>query len=406
MKNHLHIFQWSLFDFANSIYATIIASLVFPVYFKTVVCEDQPIGDFYLSVGINIAMVSSAILNPICGAVSDHASSKKRFLFFFTALSVVFSALLFFAAKGTIFIAVAFFALSNIGFQTGMAFYDAFIPEIAVESEYNRVSGIGYGVGYLGSIAALALTMALKSNPPLLFVACAVGFALFSVPLFLFLPERRFERPRPPEGYARYGIAKVMKTLRGLNRHPDLRNYLIAFFFYIDAVETIIVFASVYATSTLHFSMTELVALFAVVQITAMLGSFVFGAIGERIGLVRSLFINILCWLGITLAVFFTADKTTFFVVGALAGTFLGSTQSVSRALMAKLMPFEMRAELFGFYALMDKTSTIVGPLTFGLVSWLTGSERLAILSMSALFLTGFVLLFRVHERPTTDAPA
>ncbi|MBI3395160.1 MAG: MFS transporter, partial [Spirochaetia bacterium] len=181
MKNRVHVFNWSLFDFANSIYATIIASLVFPVYFKTVVCDDKPIGDFYLSVGIDVAMISSAILNPICGAMSDHSSSKKKFLFGFTALSVLFSALLYFTGSGTIFIAVAFFALSNVGFQTGMTFYDAFIPEMVDEKDYNRVSGIGYGVGYLGSIAALGLTMALKSNPPLLFVACAGGFALFSV---------------------------------------------------------------------------------------------------------------------------------------------------------------------------------------------------------------------------------
>lgn len=402
MKNRVRVFNWSLFDFANSIYATIIASLVFPVYFKTVVCEDKPIGDFYLSLGINIAMVSSAILNPICGAVSDRTSSKKKFLFFFTALSVVFSALLYFTAPGTIFIGVAFFALSNIGFQTGMTFYDAFIPEISEEKDYNRVSGIGYGVGYLGSIAALAMTMALKSNPLLLFAACGAGFALFSLPLFIFLPEKKFNHSRPEEGYVTYGIQKVLHTFREMNKHPDLRNFLLAFFFYIDAVETIIVFASVYATSTLHFSMTELVILFTIVQVTAMAGSFLFGAIGEKIGLLRSLFINIICWLGITISVFLTNDKISFYVIGGLAGTFLGSTQSVSRALMARLMPFEMRAELFGFYALMDKTSTIVGPLTFGLISWLTGSEKLAVLSMGALFLLGFGLLFRVKEKPVS----
>ncbi|MBI3396028.1 MAG: MFS transporter, partial [Spirochaetia bacterium] len=186
------------------------------------------------------------------------------------------------------------------------------------------------------------------------------------------------------------------RTIADLKNHPNLRNYLIAFFFYIDAVETIIVFASVYATSTLHFSLTELVYLFAVVQVTAMMGAFVFGAIGERIGLLRSLYINISCWILITGAVFFTNDKMSFFVIAAAAGTFMGATQSVSRALMARLMPVEMRAEIFGFYALMDKTSTLVGPLTFGLVSWLTGSEKYAVLSMAALFVLGMVLLLRV----------
>ncbi|MBC8485156.1 MAG: MFS transporter, partial [Bacteroidetes bacterium] len=170
MKNKSQVFFWSLFDFANSSYAVIIVAFVFAVFFKSVIAEAKPIGDFYWSLGINISMIVAAVISPVLGAIADRSSSKKKFLAFFSALCIVGTALMYFTGKGAIAFALFLFILSNIGFQVGLAFYDAFIPEMVEEKYYNKVSGIGYAVGYIGSLLSVVLVFPLKDNPNLLFV--------------------------------------------------------------------------------------------------------------------------------------------------------------------------------------------------------------------------------------------
>ncbi|MBC8486091.1 MAG: MFS transporter, partial [Bacteroidetes bacterium] len=191
MKNKRQVFYWSLFDFANSSYATIIVAFVFAVYFKNIISSGRPISDFYWSLGINISMISTAIINPILGAIADRSSTKKKFLAFFSALCIAGTALMYYTGEGTIALALILFVLSNIGFQAGMTFYDAFIPEMVEEKYYNKVSGIGYAVGYIGSLLSVVLVFPLKDNPNLLFVVTAFIFTIFSLPLFLFLKEEK-----------------------------------------------------------------------------------------------------------------------------------------------------------------------------------------------------------------------
>ena len=403
MKNKLQVFYWSLFDFANSSYATIIVAFVFAVYFKTVISSGKPISDFYWSLGINISMITTAIINPIFGAIADRSSTKKKFLAFFSALCIVGTALMYYTGEGTIALALILFILSNIGFQAGMTFYDAFIPEMVEEKYYNKVSGIGYAVGYIGSLLSVVLVFPLKDNPNLLFVVTAFIFTIFSLPLFLFLKEEKIQHEKPIEGYIRFGIEKVSATIKNIKSYNNLKNFLLSFFFYIDAVNTIIFFAGIYASTTLGFSITELAMFFIIVQITAMIGSFLFGFIGDTIGILRSIVITLIFWCLITIFVFITNDKDSFFIIGGFAGLFLGSTQALSRTMMSKLVPFKSKTEFFGFYALLDKTSTLLGPLTFGLVSWLTGSQKFAVLSVGVFFVVGMLLLKRVKENTNEE---
>lgn len=399
MKKKSQLISWYLFDFGNSSYATIIVAFVFAVYFKSVISSNEPIGDFYWSLAINIAMIVSAVLNPVCGAIADLSSNKKKFLFFFTILCVIPTALMYFTGEGTVFFALILFIISNIGFQTGMTFYDSFIPEISEPKNYNKVSSTGYAVGYIGSIISVAMVFPLKDNPNLLFVICALFFLFFSLPLFLILKEKNVVKGKLNESIIKYGFSKVLNTLKNINHYRNLKNFLISFFLYIDAVNTIIFFAGIYASTTLNFETLELAVFFLIVQITAMLGSFLFGFIGDKIGILKSIFINLIMWTLITLAVFFTNDKTSFYIIGGFAGTFLGSTQSLSRAMMARLVPLEFKTEFFGFYSLFDKTSTLLGPLTFGLVSWLSGSQKFAVLSVGVFFILGMLLLSKVKEK-------
>lgn len=411
MKNKSQVFVWYLFDFANSFYATIIVAFVFAVYFTDVICSKEPIGDFYWSLGITISMIISAVLNPVCGAIADYTSNKKKFLFYFTMLAVISTALMYFTGEGKILFALVLFIASNIGFQTGLTFYDAFISDIVEERFYNKVSATGYAVGYAGSLLSVIMVFPLKDNPEILFILTAAAFLIFSLPLFLFLKEKRINTDYKKINFIGYGFKKVFNTIKNINKYKNLRNYLLAFFLYIDAVNTIIFFSGIYAKKTLGFSTIDLAIFFLIVQITAMAGSFIFGYLGDRLGILRSIMITLIVWTAIIFWIFFFIDKESyfsvpfvylkvhsFFIIGGLAGLFLGSTQSLSRTLMTKLTPFEIKTEFFGFYALFDKTSTLLGPLTFGLVSWLTGSQKFAVLSIGLFFLLGMLLLRRVKE--------
>lgn len=412
MKNKLQVFIWALYDFANSTYAVIIVAFVFAVFFVDVVCEGSNIGDFYWSLGINISMGISAALNPICGAIADRYSKKKSFLFLFTLLAVIPTMLMFFSDRGMVLYALILFIISNIGFQTSLTFYDAFISDIVEEKYYNKVSSLGYAFGYLGSLMSLGLVFPLSNNPQILFLLTGVLFAFFAAPLFIWLKEKKVDVPISQLSLfenVMFGIRKVWNTIKNISKYANLSNYLIAYFFYIDAVNTIIFFSGIYAKKTLEFQMTELAVFFILVQITAMIGSLIFAYVGDKLGILRSIYLNIIIWLAIVLVIFFVVDKDTvliiggckvhyFFLIGGIAGTFLGSIQSLSRALMTKLTPFETKTEFFGFYSLFDKTSTLLGPLTFGLVSWLSRSQKLAVLSVGAFFVFGFLLLLRVKE--------
>jgi MFS transporter, UMF1 family len=417
MKNKQQVFIWTLFDFANSSYAVIVVAFVFAVYFTDVVCAKQPIGDLYWSIGINISMIISALLNPIFGAIADRTSNKKYYLLLFTLLCIVPTALMYFTGPGTIIFGLILFIVSNIGFQTGLTFYDAFISDMVEEKDYNKVSSYGYAVGYVGSLAAVLLVFPLKDNYNLLFLISAIFFLVFSIPLFLFLKEKKnvvMNNDKSVSNIA-YGFKKVIDTIKHINNYKNLRNFLAAYFLYIDSVNTIIFFSGIYAKKSLNFETIELAIFFVIVQITAMIGSLVFAKLGDTLGVKKSIVVNILFWIAILIFIFIFVEVDSyliiggmrihyFFIVGGFAGLFLGSTQSLSRTLMTELTPFEIKTEFFGFYSLFEKTSTLVGPLTFGLISWLTGSQKLAIFSLTGFFLLGLWMLKYVKEESPNKA--
>jgi len=406
MRNKGQVFIWTLFDFANSSYAVIVVAFVFAVYFTDVVCAKQPIGDLYWSIGINVSMIISAILNPVFGAIADRSSNKKHYLLLFTLLCIIPTALMYFTDAGTILFALVLFVISNIGFQTGLTFYDAFISDMVDEKDYNKVSSYGYAVGYVGSLASVLLVFPLKDNFGLLFLVTALFFLVFSLPLFLFLKEKKKDVIESTGGLSNiaYGLKKVIDTVKNIKKYKNLRNFLLAYFLYIDSVNTIIFFSGIYAKKSLNFETIELAIFFIIVQITAMIGSLIFAKLGDTLGVKKSIVVNILFWIAILVFIFVFVEVDSylavggmkihyFFIVGGFAGLFLGSTQSLSRTLMTELTPFDFKTEFFGFYSLFEKTSTLIGPITFGLISWLTGSQKLAIFSLTAFFLVGLWML-------------
>lgn len=419
-QNRYHIFVWTLFDFANTSYSIVVVTFIFAVYFKETISLGKPVGDLYWSLGISISMIITAILSPILGAIADYSAGKKRFLLFFTLLCIVSTALLYFLSAGDILWGLVLFILANIGFEAGLVFYDAYLPELTTVKNYGRVSGYGFAMGYLGSLAILLIAYPfIKQN--LIretFPLSALFFLIFAAPLFLVLSDSR-KKIDKPRSYIAIGLYRVSSTIKNLKHYKNLATFLIAFFFYIEGVNTVIFFAGNYAKSTLNFSMNELIVFFLIVQTTAILGSLTFGIISDSIGQKRSLVISLSIWLFTIVFAYFTSDinssfvkflakffnisstemiRALFYVVGLLAGSVMGATQSTSRSLMSKLTPEDKKTEFFGFYSLFGKSSAIVGPLVFGLVSYATGSQRIAILSLGLFFIIGLTILKNVED--------
>ncbi|MCB9220160.1 MAG: MFS transporter [Ignavibacteriales bacterium] len=426
-QNKFKIFVWTLYDFANTSYSIVVVTFIFAVYFKEVIADKQPIGDLYWSMGISISMILTAIISPILGAISDHSAGKKRFLLLFTLICIISTSLLYFTGSGDILFALILFILANIGFEAGLVFYDAFLPEITQPNTYGRVSGYGFAMGYLGSLIVLALSFPFITSGSIkeTFPLAALFFFVFAIPIFIFLKDSRKDVSRDIS-YIKIGLNRVFTTITHLKDYKNLALFLLAFFCYIEGVNTVIFFAGNYAFSTLNFTMEELIAFFIIVQTTAIFGSILFGIISDTIGQKKSIIISLYIWIFTVLLAYFTSSNDnylvntfadllnntnkeimikSFYLVGLLAGSVMGATQSTSRSLMSKLTPDEKKTEFFGFYSLFGKSSAVVGPLVFGLVSFISGNQRYAILSVGLFFILGLFVLHFVKDslKPTKN---
>ncbi|MBK9099175.1 MAG: MFS transporter [bacterium] len=399
MKEKGRVFVWTLFDFANTSFSIIVVTFLYAVYFKKTVAGNEAIGDLYWSISTSIAMVITAIISPVLGAIADYSAGKKRFLLFFTSLCIVGTASLYFIGPGQIFWGIFLFVLANVGFEAGLVFYDAFLPEITTPKNYGRVSGYGFGMGYLGSLATLAIVFPFIEASMIkeTFPIAAAFFLIFSLPLFFFLKETRNKADKN-QSFISIGFGRVWSTLTHLKYYKNLAIFLLAYFFYIEGVNTVIFFSGNYASTTLGFSEMELLIFFIVVQTTAIVGSVLLGIVADKIGQKKTIVITLFIWLLTVALAYFIYDKTGFYVVGLLAGAAMGSSQSTSRSLMSKLTPPEKKTEFFGFYSFFGKSSAVVGPLVFGLVSFISGDQRIAIISIAFFFIIGLLILTKVKD--------
>jgi UMF1 family MFS transporter len=395
------IFSWALFDFANTGFYVIIITLVFPIYFKNIIAGGN---EAYWGRTISFSMLLTALIGPVLGSVADATNRKKLFLALFSGACIVATALMYWTSGETFWVAVALLIVANVGFEGGTVFYDAFLPEITTEKNYGRVSGYGFAMGYLGSFAILLIVLPILTNPAatvadtrLTFLIAAAFFAFFSLPMFYAVREYRAVGSFP-KNIIQLGYRRLRDTFRHVQEFSSVRKFLLAYFVYNDSILTIIAFSGIFAEKTLGLSIGDLVYFFLIVQGTAFFGSILFGLITNRVGPRTSILITLALWIGIVGGEFFVQTKEMFFLLGAVAGVALGSSQSTSRTMMALLTPKEKKAEFFGFYdGFFGKASAVVGPLIFGELSSQFG-ERPAVLSIGLLFVLGFVLLLRVPE--------
>ncbi len=393
------IAAWSLFDFANSSFAMIMVTFVYPLYYANVIVTDGK-GDLYWGIAMSSSMLLVALIAPALGAIADSTRSKKRMLFAFTFVAVIATAATFFLQPGMIFLGALLFILGNAGFEGGIVFYDAFLPEISPPEKFGKVSGVGFAVGYLGSLGAIFATkdLLLDKKYPESFLVTAIMFAVFSIPIFLFVPELKHNAKKYSWKIIGNSFRGVITTAKHIRQYKSLATFLIAFFLYNDAILTVIGFSGLYAKNTLKFETGDLIILFAMVQTVAIVGSIIFGYITDRTGPRQTIMITLLIWLAVVIGAYLTSSVIAFYIVAAVAGLALGSSQSASRSMMALLTPKEHTAEFFGFYdGFCGKASAVIGPLIFGALSSSFG-ERQAIISLAVFFLTGLVLMRRVKS--------
>ncbi len=399
--NRKRIAVWALYDFANSVYPAVITATVFSVYYATeIVGNEAGLGDLWWGRVLSVSMLFVALTSPVLGSVADRAGVRKKMLFLYTYLCIVCVSLFITIQPGMILWGFTLAVLANIGFEGALVYYNAYLPDIAPPERQGFVSGLGFGVGYAGSIVGLliALPLVLGERFDLTWLSVAALFAVFSVPSFLGLPPDS-RGQRTVFQAAAEGVIGFRRIVSDVLRLRDLRRFLLSFFVYIDGVNTVIYFSAIYATTTLGFTRLELIILFLVVQVSALIGALALAKPTDTWGPKRVLMPMLVFWTFIVVSAYFVESKPAFFGIAVLAGTGLGAVQAASRALMSSLIPDGQEAEMFGFYAFCGKSSSVIGPLVFGGLSYaLGGNQRVAILSVAAFFFIGFILLQRVKD--------
>lgn len=386
------ILAWCLFDFANSAYSAVIVVTVFSVYYVTyIVGNEHGLGDLWWGRAISMSLLLVVLTGPILGALADRAGMRKRFFIAFTALCIGCIALFAMLEQGMIVRGFALIALANFAFESSQIYYNAYLPDIAPPERLGTVSGIGFAIGYLGSIAGLLIALPLVNAKQfnLIWILVAAFFAVFSIPAFLAMPK---DQAQPEK---RVNLASIFRDVLGNER---LRRFLLAYFIYFDGVETTIVFSGIFAATTLKFTTPEVIKLFLAVQFSALAGALLLARPTDRWGAKRVINLTLLLWVGVSIGAYLAQTKPTFVAVAVTAGLGLGSIQAASRALMASLIPRGKESELFGFYALCGKSSSILGPLVFGAVSYLAGNQRAAVAAVGVFFVVGLLLLQRVRS--------
>jgi UMF1 family MFS transporter len=394
------VWAWSMYDFANSGYTTVVITAVFGAYFVGAVCGNAPWATFAWTAALSVSYLAILATGPLIGAWADAHAAKKRLLLFSTIGCVLFTALLYQVKPGNILLALCLIALSNYFFGVGENLIAAFLPELADSNAMGRVSGWGWSFGYFGGIVALGISLYYITGAqnagkpaaefvPVTMLITAAFFALAALPTFLLLKERALPRPSMASPFR-----EMLNTIRRSKDFRDLRRFLLCILFYQAGIQTVISLAAIYAEQAMNFTTAQTITLILVVNVTAAAGAFGFGYLQDAIGHVRAIALTLCGWIVMVLLAGFSTETSTFWIAANLAGLCMGSSQAAGRALVGYLAPPARLGEFFGLWGLAMKAAAIFGPLTYGAVTWaLAGNHRLAILTTGVYFIAGLLLL-------------
>jgi UMF1 family MFS transporter len=399
------ILSWCLYDWAYSSFATIIISAVLPVYYSRVAAGDLPGNAATVHWGYTtvIALIVSVLLAPVMGAVADYSGIKKRLLLLFAAVGIFSTALLYYVTSGDWLMASVLFIFGNVGFSMSEVFYNSILPSVAGPEEIDRVSVMGYALGYFGGGVLLAIDIGIIQimedkalATRISFITVSVWWALFTIPLIMNVREPAVtNRQRMDGNILTAGFKRLSATFSELRKYRELFLFLAAFWIYNDGIGTIIKMATIYGAE-IGISETALIGALLMTQFVGIPFSFAFGRLARWIGAKNSIMFGLFVYTAISVASYFMETALHFFILAFLVGTVQGGTQALSRSLYGSMLPKEKTAEFFGFYGMSSKFAGIVGPLVFAVVSQVAGTSRLSIFSLVVFFIGGALALSRV----------
>jgi len=406
--------SWILYDWANSSFATIMMAAIFPIYFSSVAREAGQSGDFWWGLGTSAAMILVAVLAPIIGAISDFAGYRKKVFAVFFAIGVGFTALS--AIAGNWILLLIGYAISHVGFTGGNIVYDSFLAEVTTPDRMDKLSGYGFAFGYIGGstipfLMSIALIMFGENFGVDTVLAtrisvglCAVWWAVFTIPFFKNVRQRYSIERTEARTVIRDAFSAAYRTAKRILKNKKIIFFIIAYFFYIDGVGTVITISTVYG-DTLGLDSTSMILALLVTQLIAFPCSIWFSTLSKRFGSLRMIRYAVIeylliCIVGFTMGLgleqnLFGIPTATvlFWILACMVGTVQGGIQAISRSYYCQLVPPDNAGEYFGFFDIFGKFAAVLGPLFYSLVRGITGSPAFAILSIVALFLVGLILL-------------
>jgi UMF1 family MFS transporter len=411
MKIKRETLAWAFYDWANSAFATSIMAGFFPIFFKQYWCSGVEVSTstFRLGLANSIGSLVVIFLAPILGAMADQAGAKKKFLFFFAMLGAVMSAGLYTVAQGAWLIASLFYIFGIIGFSGGNVFYDSLLVNVASPAASDRVSALGFAMGYLGGGLLFAVNVAMTLKPGLFgladtpqavrlsFLSVGIWWAVFSLPIMLWVKESAPTAASHRQGMMAAGFRQLFTTFKEIRKLRVVFIFLAGYWLYIDALDTIIRMAVDYGLS-LGFASSGLIVALLITQFVGFPAALVFGRLGEKMGTKKAILLGIGIYLLVTVWAMSMETIKEFYLLAVAIGLVQGGVQSLSRSLYSRLIPAGKSGEFFGFYNMLGKFAAVLGPLLMGLVAMFTRSPRLSLLAIIVLFVSGAVLLCLVNE--------
>lgn len=417
---------WCMYDWANSVHALVIVSAIFPIYFSnTAVNEHGGQNIDFLGINVNngalfsfavsFAFLFIAIVNPVLGAIADYSGKKKSFMKFFVWLGAISCSLLYFFDRHHLLLGVSAFTVSLIGWCGSIVFYNAYLPEIATEDRFDKLSARGFTMGYIGSVLLLIFNLSMLLKPAwyggieagvasrISFVLVGIWWVGFAQIPFYYLPNTApnfNSKERQSANWIWNGFKELKKVFNELKQLPSTKRFLLAFFFYNMGVQTVMYIGTIFGSQELKLPDQALIVTILILQLVAIVGAYLFAVVSGKIGNTNTIAIVLLIWIGICVSAYFVNSETQFYVLAAGIGFVMGGVQSLSRSTYAKFLPSNTpdTASYFSFYDACDKFSTFLGTTVFGIITQVSGMRN-SVLFLTLIFATGLVILRQIPSK-------
>ncbi|HEX6996927.1 MAG TPA: MFS transporter [Gammaproteobacteria bacterium] len=406
------LWSWALYDFANSSFTTLVVTFVYATYFTQAIAADAITGTALWSRAVTVTALVVAAASPMLGAIADRGGYRKLFVVISTLVCVAATAALYDVLPGEVTAALVLFVIANVAYELGTVFYNAFLPDIAPPGRVGTVSGWAWGLGYFGGLLALAVALVAFVQPETPWfgfskedgeniratnLLVAAWFLVFSLPLFLWVPESQRRSP-VSGGVVRDAFAQLKRTFTEVRKYRQVVRFLIARLVYNDALVTIFAFGGIYAAETFGFGFDDVLLFGIAVNVTAGIGAAALGSLDDKIGGKRTIIISLAGLIAATTMAVLAPSAGWLWAAGLLLGIFTGPNQAASRSLMGRFVPRSVENEFFGFFAFSGKLTAFIGPLLLGIFTELSGSQRVGAAVVIVLFVLGWVLLLPVDE--------